>query len=55
MVGKLTFLCREGVFRLPSRGSVTTIELVVTTIESVRDSKSERSSLLADTIIRVKL
>ena len=34
---------------------VTTIELVVTTIESVRDSKSERTSLLADTIVRAKL
>ena len=35
---------------------VTTIELVVTTIESMRDSKSERAtSLLADTIIRAKL
>ena len=28
---------------------VTTIELVVTTIELVRDSKPERTSLLADT------
>jgi len=35
--------------------SVTTIELVVTTVESVRDSKSERTSLLNDTIVRVKL
>jgi hypothetical protein len=35
--------------------SVTTIELVVTTVESVRDSKSERTSLLKDTIVRVKL
>jgi hypothetical protein len=34
---------------------VTTIELVVTTVESVRDSKSERTSLLNDTIVRVKL
>ena len=34
---------------------VTTIELVVTTIESVRDWKSERTSLLNDTIVRVKL
>jgi hypothetical protein len=33
-----------------------TIELVVTTVESVRDSKSERTSLLTnDTIVRVKL
>ena len=35
--------------------TVTTIELVVTTVESVRDSKSERTSLLNDTIVRVKL
>ena len=35
--------------------SVTTIELVVTTVESVRDSKSERTSLSNDTIVRVKL
>jgi predicted DNA-binding protein with PD1-like motif len=34
---------------------VTTIELVVTTVESVRDSKSERTSLLNDTIVCVKL
>ena len=34
---------------------VTTIELVVTTVESVRDSKSERTSLLNDTIVSVKL
>ena len=35
---------------------VTTIELVVTTVESVRESKSERTSLLNDTIVRgVKL
>jgi hypothetical protein len=53
--GKLNFLCREGVYRLPSRGSVTTVELVVTTVESVRDSKSERTSLLNDKIVRVKL
>jgi hypothetical protein len=55
MDGKLNFLCREGVYRLLSRGSVTTIELVVTNVESVRDSKSERTSLLNDTIVRVKL
>jgi hypothetical protein len=53
--GKSNFLFREGVYRLLSRGSVTTIELVVTTVESVRDSKSERTSLLNDTIVRVKL
>ena len=35
--------------------TVTTIELVVTTVESVRDSKSGRTSLLNDTIVRVKL
>jgi hypothetical protein len=35
--------------------TVTTIELVVTTVESVRDSKLERTSLLNDTIVRVKL
>ena len=35
--------------------SVVTIELVVTTVESVRDSNSERTSLLNDTIVRVKL
>ena len=35
--------------------TVTTIELVVMTVESVRDSKSERMSLLNDTIVRVKL
>ena len=35
--------------------SVTTIELIVTTVESVRDSKSERTSFLNDTIVRVKL
>ena len=34
---------------------VTTIELVVTTVESVGDSKSERTSLLNDMIVRVKL
>ena len=34
---------------------VTTIEFVGTTIESVRDSKSERTSLLADTIVCAKL
>ena len=34
---------------------VTTIELVITTVESVRDSKSERTSLLNDTIVHVKL
>jgi hypothetical protein len=39
----------------PSGAPVTTIELVVTTVESVRDSKSERTSLLNDTIVRVKL
>jgi hypothetical protein len=32
-----------------------TIELVVKTIGLVRDSKSERLSLLADTIVRAKL
>ena len=37
------------------REYVTTIELVVTTVESVRDSKSERTSLLNDTIVHVKL
>jgi hypothetical protein len=52
---KLNFLCREGVYRLPSRGSVMSIDLVVTTVESVHDSKSERTSLLNDTIVRVKL
>jgi hypothetical protein len=35
--------------------AVTTIELVITTVESVRDSKSERTSLLNDTIVHVKL
>jgi hypothetical protein len=37
--------------------SVTTFDLAVTIVESVRDSKSERSamSLLTDTIVRVKL
>ena len=55
LVNILNFLCREGVFRLPSRGSVMTIELVVKTIGLVRDSKSERTSLLADTIVRAKL
>ena len=34
---------------------VKTIELVLMTVESVRDSKSERMSLLTDTIVRVKL
>jgi hypothetical protein len=34
---------------------VTTCELVVTTVESARDSKSERASLLTDTIVHVKL
>jgi hypothetical protein len=34
---------------------VMIIELVVTTVESVRDSKSEHTSLLNDMIVRVKL
>ena len=47
---------RLGVCPAPLRTQlVTTIELVVTTVESVRDSKSERTSLLNDMIVRVKL
>jgi hypothetical protein len=47
-----------GGFYIPfpiSMGTVTTIELVVKTVESVRDSKSERTSLVNDTIVCVKL
>ena len=65
--GKLNFLCPEGapvnqIYSMVEPSSlimpadiVMIIELVVTTVESVRDSKSEHTSLLNDTIVRVKL
>jgi len=50
-------LCRSMIvlMRLIVAIHVMTIELGVTTVESVHDSKSERTSLLNDTIVRVKL